>query len=62
MDKKRLDGKLADVIGSNIVEKCDIRHYREPSNLLHPMFFKPYFSSHISLSLSSTIQIAHVLK
>ena len=29
---KRLDEKLADVIGSNIVEKCDIRHYREPSN------------------------------
>ena len=29
---KRLDEKLADVIGSNIVEKCDIRHSREPSN------------------------------
>ena len=28
---ERLDGKMADVIGSNIVEKCDIRHYREPS-------------------------------
>ena len=28
---ERLDGKMADVIGSNIVEKCDIRYYREPS-------------------------------
>ena len=40
-----------------IVGKCDIRHYREPFNLLHPMFCASYFSSHISLSL-----IAHVLK
>ena len=38
-------------------------HYGEPFNLLHlPMFCTSYFSSFISLSLSSTIQIAHVLE
>ena len=44
----------------HILGKYDIRHYREPFNLLHPMFCASYFSSHISLSLPSTIQIAHV--
>ena len=34
---ERLDRKLADVIGSNIVENV-MSHYREPFNLLHPMF------------------------
>ena len=52
---ERLDGKMAVVIGSNIVEKCDITLSRA-INLLHPMFCASYFSSHISLSL-----IAHVL-
>ena len=40
-------------------------HYGEPFNLLHldlPMFSTSYFSSFISLSLSSSIQIAHVLE
>ena len=35
---------------------------REPFNLLHLMFLASYFSSYISLSLSSTVQIANILK
>ena len=58
---ERLDRKLADVIGSNIVEKCDVTLSRaiQPltSDVLRVLLFIAYF-----ISLSSTIQIAHVLK
>ena len=58
---ERLDRKLADVIGSNIVEKCDVTLSRaiQPltSDVLRVLLFIPFF-----ISLSSTIQIAHVLK
>ena len=58
---ERLDSKLADAIGSNIVEKCDVTLSRaiQPltSDVLRELFFIAYF-----ISLSSTIQIAHVLK
>ena len=36
--------------------------YRDPFNLSHSTFCASYVSSHISLSLSSTIHIGHVLK
>ena len=51
-----LDRKLADMIGYNIVEKCDVTLLK-PSNLLHSMFCASYFPSFISLSLSSTLQL-----
>ena len=51
---ERLDRKLADMIGSPIWWKNVTSHYLEPFNLLHPIFCTWYFSSHISLSLSST--------
>ena len=58
---ERLDRKLADAIGSNIVGKCDVTSSRaiQPltSDVLRVLFFIAYF-----ISLSSTIQIAHVLK
>ena len=57
---ERLDRKLADVIGSNIVEKCDVTLSRAIQP--HSTFCASYVSSHISLSLSSTINIGHVLK
>ena len=44
---ERLDRKLADAIGSNIVEKCDVTL----SRAIQP-FWASYFSSHISLSPS----------
>ena len=57
---ERLDRKLADAIGSNIVEKCDVTLSRAIQP--HSTFCASYVSSHISLSLSSTIHIGHVLK
>ena len=57
---ERLDRKLADAIGSNIVEKCDVTLLRAIQP--HSTFCASYVSSHISLSLSSTIHIGHVLK
>ena len=57
---ERLDRKLAYVIGSNIVEKCDVTLSRAIQP--HSTFCASYVSSHISLSLSSTINIGHVLK
>ena len=61
---ERLDRKLADAIGSNIVEKCDVTLSRaiQPltSDVLRVLFFIAYFF--IYISLSSTIRIAHVLK
>ena len=58
---ERLDRKLADAIGSNIVEKCDVTLSRaiQPvtSDVLRVLLFIAYFTSP-----SSTIQIAHVLK
>ena len=57
---ERLDRKLADAIGSNIVEKCDVTLSRAIQP--HSTFCAFYVSSHISLSLSSTIHIGHVLK
>ena len=58
---ERLDRKLPDVIGSNIVEKCDVTLSRaiQPltSDVLRVLLLVAYF-----VSLSSTIQIAHVLK
>ena len=58
---ERLDRKLADAVGSNIVEKCDITLSRaiQPltSDVLSVLFFVAYF-----ISLSSTLHIAHVLK
>ena len=58
---ERLDRKLADAIGSNIVGKCDVTLSRaiQPltSDVLRVLLFIAYF-----ISLSSTIQIAHVLK
>ena len=55
---ERLDRKLADVIGSNIVKKCDVTLSRaiQPltSDDLHVLFFLA--------SLSSTTRIARVLK
>ena len=53
---ERLDRKLADVIGSNIVEKCDVTLSRAIQPLTSDVF------SHISLSQSSTMHIGHVLK
>ena len=62
MDNRRLDRKLADVIGSNIVGKCDVTLSRaiQPltSDVLRVLFVVAYFT----ISQSSTIQIAHVLK
>ena len=55
---ERLDRKLADLIGSNIGEKCGV--ILEPSNLLHPMFCASIFPR-IFLYLYLR-QIAHVLK
>ena len=57
---ERLDRKLADAIGSNIVEKCDVTLSRAIQP--HSTSCTSYVSSHISLSLSSTIHIDHVLK
>ena len=57
---ERLDRKLADAISSNIVEKCDVTLSRAIQP--HSTFCASYVSSHISLSLSSTIHIGHVLK
>ena len=61
---ERLDRKLADAIGSNIVEKCDVTLSRAIQPLtydvLRVLFFIAYFF--IYISLSSTIRIAHVLK
>ena len=57
---ERLDRKLADAIVSNIVEKCDVTLSRAIQP--HSTFCASYVSSHISLSLSSTIHIGHVLK
>ena len=57
---ERLDRKLADAIGSNIVEKCDFTLSRAIQP--HSTFCASDVSSHISLSLSSTIHIGHVLK
>ena len=61
---ERLDRKLADAIGSNIVEKCDVTLSRaiQPltSDVLRVLFFVAYFF--IYISLSSIIRIAHVLK
>ena len=57
---ERLDRKLADAIVSNIVEKCDVTLSRAIQP--HSTFCASYVSSHISLSLSSTINIGHVLK
>ena len=58
---ERLDRKLADAIGSNIVEKFDVTLSRaiQPftSDVLRVLFFLVYF-----ISLSSIVQIAHVLK
>ena len=45
---ERLDRKLADVIGSNIVEECDVTLSRAIQPLTFDVFV-PYFSSHISL-------------
>ena len=57
---ERLDRKLADAIGSKIVEKCDLTLSRaiQPltSDVLRVLLLIAYF-----ISLSSTIQIAHVL-
>ena len=59
---ERLDRKLADAIGSNIMEKCDITLSRaiQPltSDVLRVLFFLAYFT----ISQYSTVQIAHVLK
>ena len=45
---ERLDRKLADVIGSNIVEKCDVTLSRaiQPltSDVLRVLFFLAYFT------------------
>ena len=57
---ERLDRKLADAIVSNIVEKCDVTLSRAIQP--HSTFCASYVSSYISLSLSSTIPIGHVLK
>ena len=57
---ERLDRKLADAIVSNIVEKCDVTLSRAIQP--HSTFCASYVSSSISLSLSSTIPIGHVLK
>ena len=58
---ERLDRKLADAIGSNIVEKCDVTLSRaiQPltSDVLRVLLFIGYF-----ISLPSSRQIAHVLK
>ena len=56
-----IDGhrKLADAIVSNIVEKCDVTLLRAIQP--HSTFCASYVSSHISLSLSSTIHIGHIL-
>ena len=58
---ERLDRKLAEAIGSNTVEKCDVTLSRaiQPltSDVLRVLLFTGYF-----ISLPSTIQIAHVLK
>ena len=43
-----LDRKLADVIGSNIVEKCDVTLSRAIQPLTSDVFAS-YFSSHSSL-------------
>ena len=52
---ERLDRKLADAIGSNIVGKCDITP-RDIQLLTSDVLRIAYF-----ISLSSTIQIAHAL-
>ena len=56
-----MDRKLADAIGSNIVGKCDVTLSRaiQPltSDVLRVLLFIAYF-----ISLSSAIQVAHVLK
>ena len=59
---ERLDRKLADAIVSNIVEKCDVTLSRAIQP--HSTFCASYVSSasYISLSLSSTIPMGHVLK
>ena len=57
---ERLDRKLADAIVSSIVEKCDVTLSRAIQP--HSTFCASYVSSSISLSLSSTIPIGHVLK
>ena len=57
---ERLDRKLADAIVSNIVEKWDVTLSRAIQP--HSTFCASYVSSHISLSLSLTINIGHVLK
>ena len=58
---ERLDRKLADAIGSNVVGKCGVTLSRaiQPltADVLRVLLFIAYF-----ISLSSTIQIAHVLK
>ena len=58
---ERLDRKLTDAIVSNIVEKCGVTSSRAiqhlTSDVLRVLLFIAYF-----ISLSSTIQIAHVLK
>ena len=50
---ERLDRKLADVIGSNIVEKCDVTLSRAIQPLTSDVL--RVFNAHIA-------QIAHVLK
>ena len=60
---ERPDRKLADAIGSNIVEKCDVTLSRAIQPFTSDVTcMRVLFSSHISLSLSSTMRIAHVLK
>ena len=59
---ERLVRKLADATSSNIVEKCDVMFPRaiQPLTsvvLRRVLFFIAYF-----ISLSSTIQVARVLK
>ena len=49
---ERLDRKLADVISSNIVEKCDVTLSRAihplSSDVLRVLFFLPYFTISVS--------------
>ena len=56
---ERLDRILADAFGSNIVEKCDVKLSRAVQLLTSDGLRVLLFIAHF-ISLSSTIQIAHV--
>ena len=59
---ERLDRKLADAIGSNIVEKCDVTLSRAIQPLTSDVCASLILFIANFISLSSTIQISHVLK